>query len=151
MALSLLIVEGIPATGSSLSELLANRFDTVRTVRSASEAFHAAVDMRPDLVITPFPAVTADGDLLTTVLKRDPRTSACTVLAFSDWCWAKTRAKALAHGCEAFVSAAAPVEDLLAAVDRLVDGRAAPGSNGSSAGPGPGDGAKARVGSPSPS
>jgi len=120
MARTALIVEDPTRTGTDLAELLEDRFDTIRTVGSASEAVEVAIQLRPDLVITPFPAVTRSGELLVTVLKRDPRTAASKVLAYTDWSWAVTRAKALEAGCEAFVAWGAPVDELLAAVDRLV-------------------------------
>lgn len=118
-----LIIEDQPAgTGVPLAELLADRCEVVRTVGSAAEAAEVAIHLRPDLVITPFPAVTGNGELLTAFLKRNPRTSSCRVLAYSDWCWTRTRAKAREAGCEAFVAASAPVEDLLAALDELANG-----------------------------
>lgn len=117
-----LIVEDRPAVGGvPLAELIEDRCGVVRTVDSASEAAELAVHLRPDLVITPFSAVTGSGELLTAVLKRNPRTSGCRVLAYSDWSRARTRAKAQEAGCEEFVSTSAPVEDLLAALDRLAD------------------------------
>lgn len=117
-----LIIEDQPAvSGVSLAELLEDRCEVVRTVGSASEAAEVAIHLRPDLVITPFPAVTGSGELLTAFLKRNPRTSGCRVLAYSDWSWTRTRAKAQEAGCEEFVSTRAPVEDLLAALDRLAD------------------------------
>lgn len=57
---------------------------------------------------------------MTALLRRDPRTSTCRIIAYTDWCWPRTRAKAREHGCDAFVSAQAPVEDLLAEIDRLL-------------------------------
>jgi two-component system, cell cycle response regulator DivK len=129
MPFTVLIVEDPMAGENGLAVLMQDRFDTVRTVGTAQEAIEVAVELRPDLVITPFPAVTASGDLLTAALKRDPRTSAAKVIAYSDWCWANTRAKALAAGCEAFVPVSAPVEELLAAVDGLVGGSTAGGAS----------------------
>jgi DNA-binding NarL/FixJ family response regulator len=119
MPFTVLIVEDQRAGENGLAALMQDRFDTVLTVGTAQEAIEVAAQVRPDLVITPFPAVTASGDLLTAALKRDPRTSAARVIAYSDWCWANTRAKALAAGCEAFFPASAPVEELLAAVDGI--------------------------------
>jgi two-component system, cell cycle response regulator DivK len=149
MPFTVLIIEDQRAGENGLAALLQDRFDTVRTVGTAEEAIAVAVQLRPDLVITPFPAVTASGDLLTTALKRDARTSAAKVIAYSDWCWANTRAKALAAGCEAFVPVSAPVEELLAAVDGLV-GRSTPGGTSPTEGRGDGHDRSRRRRSPSP-
>jgi DNA-binding NarL/FixJ family response regulator len=129
MPFTVLIVEDQRAGENGLTALMQDRFDTVRTVGTADEAIEVALQLRPALVITPFPAVTASGELLTTALKRDARTSAARVIAYSDWCWANTRAKALTAGCEAFVPASAPVEELLAAVDGVVRGSTAGGAS----------------------
>lgn len=121
MPRTLLIVEEKSSKyGACLAELLEDRFDTIRTAGSPAEAIEAAIQLRPDLVITPFPAVTRHGELLSALLKQDPRTSASRLLAYSDWSWVNTREKALKTGCDAFVPATAPVEELLAAVDLLV-------------------------------
>jgi DNA-binding NarL/FixJ family response regulator len=119
MPRAVLIVENQTTRGHRLAELLESRFDTIRTASSAPEAMEVAIELRPDLVITPFPVVMKSGELLCACLKRDPRTSGSKLLAYSDWSWANTRAKALAAGCEAFVPATADEEELLSAVDRI--------------------------------
>ena len=119
---SVMIVENGRSNGTSIAQLVGDRFDVVRTVATALEAAELAVELRPTIVITPFPAVTPSGELLTALLKRDPRTAACRIIAYSDWAWANTRAKALEEGCEAFVPTDGPIEDLVAEIDRLLDG-----------------------------
>jgi hypothetical protein len=72
------------------------------------------------VVVTAFPAATRTGESVTAILKGDPRTAACQIVAHSDWCWTRTRAKARELGCDAFVPAHAPLEELLFTIDRLV-------------------------------
>lgn len=117
---TVLIVRDRPAAGGALAEALRSRFDTVQTAGSPMEALDLAVQLRPDVVITSFPAATSNGESVTAILRRDPRTSACHIIAHSDWCWTGTRAKARELGCDAFVPAHAPLEELLEAIDRLM-------------------------------
>lgn len=120
MPRTVLIVEDRTKPGHDLAKLLEDRFDTIRTAGPAAEALEMANELRPDLVITPFPVVTASGEPLATVLKRDPRTADSRVLAYTDWCWANTRVKARQAGCDEVVARDAPVDELLDAVDRLL-------------------------------
>jgi two-component system, cell cycle response regulator DivK len=126
MASGALIIQEGATADPRLAKLLEKRFDSVRAVSTPSEALEVAMEMRPDLVITPFPAVTRSGELICTVLRGDPRTSGCAILAYSDWCWARTRDKARQAGCDAFVPATASEDELMAAIDAVLpaNGRA---------------------------
>jgi CheY-like chemotaxis protein len=115
-----LIVGCSAAADRSLLDALATRFNDVRAVASPTEALELASRLIPELVITAFPVIDRSGESVTALLRRNPRTSTCRIIAFTDWCWARTRTKAREHGCDALVSAQAPVEDLLAEIDRLV-------------------------------
>lgn len=115
-----LIVGTSAAADRVLLDALAGRFNDIRTASSSTEALELATRLSPDVVITAFPVADRSGESLTALLRRDPRTSACRIIAYTDWCWARTRAKAKEHGCDAFVSAQDPVEDLLAEIDRLL-------------------------------
>lgn len=115
-----LIVGSSAAANRILLNALAGRFDDIRAVASSTEALELATRLSPDIVITAFPVADRSGESVTALLRRDPRTSTCRIIAYTDWCWARTRAKAMEHGCDAFVSAHAPVEDLQTEIDRLL-------------------------------
>lgn len=112
-----LIVGSSAAADRFLLDALADRFDDVRTAATSTEALELATSLTPDLVITAFPFPDRSGEPLAALLRRDPRTSACRIIAYTDWCWAS---RAREYGCDVFVSAEAPVEDLLAEIDRLL-------------------------------
>lgn len=115
-----LIVGSSAAANRILLDALADRFDDIRTAASPTEALELATSLSPHLVITAFPVADRSGESLTVLLRRNPCTSTCRIIAYTDWCWPRTRAQAREYGCDAFVSAEAPVEDLLAEIDRLL-------------------------------
>lgn len=112
------LVVGSSATADRiLLDALADRFEDIRAAASTTEALELAISLSPDLVITAFPVPDRSGESLAARLRRDPRTSACRIIAYTDWHWA---AQARENGCDAFVSAQDPVEDMLAEIDRLL-------------------------------
>lgn len=123
MEASVLVVDEQGADMDRIIRVL-ERLASVHVARSASDALEVVATLAPDLIVTPFPAVTWEGDHLTGRLKQDPRTAAVCVVAYSAWCWPRTRRKAAESGCDAFLKPSDPEDVLLETLKPMLARRA---------------------------
>jgi CheY-like chemotaxis protein len=84
--------------------LLSSEGFTVRTARDAEEAFTVLNDFRPRLILMDLQMPGMDGLSATRKLKADPATRGIVVIALTAFAMSGDRERALAAGCEGYVT-----------------------------------------------
>lgn len=101
---AILVVDDQPANLKLARVLLASEGYEVRTAADAEEALSILQDFRPRLILMDVQLPGMDGLELTRRLKADPATSDVVILAMTAYAMKGDDEKALAAGCDGYVS-----------------------------------------------
>jgi two-component system cell cycle response regulator DivK len=130
----IVVVEDNPQNLKLATLILQTAGHQVVPARDAEEFAHALQQGRPDLILMDLALPGKDGYTLTRELRERPETSDLPVLAVSSFAMRGDAERALAAGCNAYLTKPIRRADLLEHVDALL-GVAPPAAGGSSAGP----------------
>ena len=101
---SLLIVDDNPANVVLLEAVLKSRAYQVRSAGSAEEALTAIASSRPDLILMDLQLPGIDGLSLTRQLRAEPTGPRIVIIAVTSYAMRGDREKALAAGCDDYVT-----------------------------------------------
>lgn len=100
----ILIVDDNPANMKLVTFLLTSRGYEVRCAISADEAMHAIAERVPALILMDIQLPGMDGLTLTRKLRADPATAGVAIIAVTAYAMRGDEQKALAAGCDAYVT-----------------------------------------------
>jgi two-component system, cell cycle response regulator DivK len=118
-----LIVEDNELNRDMLSRRLARRSWDVMIAVDGRQAFEAAVNCAPDLILMDLNLPDMDGWAAATLLKQDQRTAGIPVVALTAHAMVGDREKALRAGCDEFEPKPVEIGRLLGKMETLVQGR----------------------------
>lgn len=101
---SVLIVDDNPTNMKLVSFLLSSKGYQVRTANSADEAVKAVEHSLPQLILMDIQLPGMDGLSLTRKLRADPKTANIVIIAVTAYAMKGDEEKALAAGCDAYIS-----------------------------------------------
>jgi two-component system cell cycle response regulator DivK len=113
----ILIVEDNPANMQLATFLLEHAGHEVLPANDADTALRLARDQHPDLILMDVQLPGMDGLQATGELKRDSRTSAIKVLAFTSFAMTGDAERIRAAGCDGYISKPIGVEEFVAQVE----------------------------------
>jgi len=119
----ILVVDDNPTNLKLLRVLLLREGYDVATAASAEEAEALIGECLPDLVLMDVQLPGVDGLTLTRRLKGDPRTERVVVIAVTAYAMKGDQEKALAAGCDAYLTKPIDTRGLPEVVARSLDGR----------------------------
>ena len=100
----ILVVEDNPLNLELVTDLLEAGGYTVCPARTADEAFRAALDLSPDLILMDVSLPGLDGLAATRVLKTDPATRHLPIIALTAHAMKGDEAIALRAGCDGYLT-----------------------------------------------
>jgi two-component system cell cycle response regulator DivK len=124
----ILVVEDNAANMKLASLLLQSAGHTVLCAIDAETGLTLARADRPDLILMDIQLPGMDGLAATTLLKRDPATSAIPVIALTALAMKADREKSEVAGCDAYIAKPLRYKELYAAIDSLLARSKAPGA-----------------------
>lgn len=113
MKKTVLVVDDEPTNRKLFCDLLEAREYTVRVAEDGSEAVASALQERPDLVLMDIGLPVMDGLEATRVLRLNRATCDIPVIALTAYATKGDEEKAMAAGCDAFVSKPVDIAALL--------------------------------------
>ena len=117
-AKNILLVEDNEVNRRLAGFLLRSKSYQVREAPSAKDAFEIVKSERMDLIVMDIQLPGIDGLEATKILKADPSTAAIPVIAVTSYAMAGDRDKALAAGCDGYVTKPIDNTIFLAEVER---------------------------------
>lgn len=115
-----LVVDDYPDAREMYAEWLRVCGYRVAVAGAVGEALELARGLHPAAILMDLSLPGVDGFEATRELKSDPRTRHMPVLALSGHVGADTARRALEAGCDGFLVKPTPVQDVVAAIERLV-------------------------------
>lgn len=125
-----LVVEDNPVNTALAAAVLASQGHTVRTAQDASSMEDALQQGRPDLILMDLGLPGTDGLALTRRLKADPLTARVPVIALTAYAMPQDRARALAAGCDGYLTKPFQPQALVDAVNAALTHDAFPAEDG---------------------
>lgn len=116
----ILIVEDNPANMKLATLLLRNAGHSVVCAVDAESGLNITRAEPPDLILMDIQLPGMDGFAATALLKKDPITAGIPVLALTALAMREDREKALAAGCDAYISKPLRYKQLYETIDRLL-------------------------------
>lgn len=120
---SILVVDDNPTNSKLVSFLLKAAGYPVRSVASADEALAAVATEVPQLILMDLQLPGMDGLTLTRQLKRKPETQTTVIVAFTAYAMLGDEERALAAGCDAYITKPIDTRTLPAKIRELLDQR----------------------------
>jgi two-component system cell cycle response regulator DivK len=121
---TVLIIEDNAANMKLSSLLLRNVGHNVVCAEDAETGLILARSDNPDLILMDIQLPGMDGLAATTVLKRDPATGAIPIIALTAMAMKDDQEKIKMAGCDAYIAKPLRYQELYAAVDELLAGKA---------------------------
>jgi CheY-like chemotaxis protein len=118
---AILIVDDNPSNMKLVSFLLENRGYEVRAATNAEEALRSVAAARPGLILMDLQMPGIDGFELTRRLKADPATRDIVVLAVTAYAMKGDEQRALAAGCDGYLTKPIDTRALPGIVARFLD------------------------------
>ena len=118
MGAPILVVDDNPQNAKLARVLLAGEGYDVRTAGDAEEALRLLEEFDPRVILMDIQMPGMDGLELTARLKRDPRRAGTTIIALTAYAMKGDRERALAAGCDDYISKPIDADALLALVAR---------------------------------
>lgn len=119
----ILVVEDNEKNRRLLKLILASKGHTVSEAGDGREAIEQAGKNKPDLVIMDIQLPGMDGLEATRVLKRNKDTSGIKVIVLTAYAMKGDRERFLEAGSDAYLSKPVNMEEMLSAIDALLDGK----------------------------
>ncbi|HVU04982.1 MAG TPA: response regulator [Polyangiaceae bacterium] len=123
MSARILVVDDNPQNLKLVRLILSGEGYDVRTAGDAEEALRVLSEFPAELVLMDLQLPGMDGLELTRRLKADPKTAATIVVALTAYAMKGDDQKALAAGCDGYVTKPIDVDELPALVARLLASR----------------------------
>jgi CheY-like chemotaxis protein len=101
---SVLIIDDTPANLKLARVLLTSEGYDVRVASDADQALRVLAEFRPDLILMDIQLPRMDGLELTRRIKGDPQMRRIVIVAMTSYAMKGDEAKALAAGCDAYVT-----------------------------------------------
>lgn len=117
MTIKVLVVEDNPANMKLAKLLLDKAGLTVLQTGNATDAIAMAREHLPDLILMDIQLPGMDGLTATTLLKQDPVTRNCKIIALTAFAMKGDEEKMIAAGCDGYIAKPFSYKDFLAAVD----------------------------------
>ncbi len=114
----ILIVDDNPTNLKLVRVLLAGEGYEVRTAVDADDALAQLADFQPRLILMDLQLPGMDGLTLTRRLKQDPATRGIAILALTSYAMKGDEEKALAAGCDGYITKPIDPDDFSAIVNR---------------------------------
>jgi CheY-like chemotaxis protein len=118
----ILVVEDNPLNLELVTDLLEAAGYTVCHASTADEAFRAALDLSPDLILMDVSLPGLDGLAATRVLKADPATCHLTIVALTAHAMKGDEAMAFRAGCAGYLTKPIDTRTFAAKVAAFIDG-----------------------------
>lgn len=122
----ILIVDDHPVNLKLARVLLAGEGYEVRTANDAEEALRVLAAFRPRLILMDIQLPGIDGLELTRRLKADPNMSGILIVALTAYAMKGDEEKALAAGCDGYITKPLDVDALSTILRRHLEGASAP-------------------------
>lgn len=122
----IVVVDDNPANLKLLKMLLSKEGYDVRTATDGPEVLPLVERVRPDLILMDIHLPTLDGLEVTRRLKANDTTREIPVLAVTAYAMKGDDEKAMAAGCDGYITKPIQMNELLEAVGRLCANRSAP-------------------------
>ncbi|MET1078279.1 MAG: response regulator [Pseudomonas sp.] len=121
---SILVIEDNPANLKLASLLLHNVGHRVLSATDAEAGMLLARAEPPDLILMDIQLPGMDGLAATALLKQDPLTAAIPIIALTAMAMKADQEKSRLAGCDAYITKPLHYQELYAAIDALLAGRA---------------------------
>ncbi len=118
---SILVVDDNPTNLKLVSFLLTANGHAVRTAGNADEALAAVHQCTPELILMDVQLPGMDGLALTRQLKADPATRGCFIVAFTAYAMKGDEERAIAAGCDAYLTKPIDTRSLPARIGEYLD------------------------------
>ncbi|MCC6996253.1 MAG: response regulator [Deltaproteobacteria bacterium] len=125
---SILVVDDNPANLKLLAFLLTSHGHSVRTASDGARALAAVATEKPALILMDLQLPGADGLTITRQLKADPATRGIPIIAVTAFAMKGDDERALAAGCDAYVTKPIDTRGLPVLVQELLERAGAPGT-----------------------
>jgi CheY-like chemotaxis protein len=116
----ILLVEDNPASRRLAQVLLKSKGHTVYEATTGEEAVELARTQRPDLILMDVQLPGLDGLAATRILKADPATKDIPVVVLTAYAMQGDRERALAAGCDGYISKPINTKEFTVAVSRYL-------------------------------
>src|SRR4029077_5737663 len=120
MSKCILVVEDQPDNRRILRDMLSNAGYELVEAESGEEALTAVEAQRPDLILMDIQLPVMDGYETTRRIKADPESKAIPIIAVTSYALIGDEAKALAAGCNAYVTKPYSPRALLAKIQEFL-------------------------------
>lgn len=117
MKVTVLVVEDNPANMKLAKLLLDKAGYTVLQTGDAADAIAMAREHVPELILMDIQLPGMDGLTATTLLKQDPVTQNCKIIALTAFAMKGDEEKMIAAGCDGYIAKPFNYKDFLAAID----------------------------------
>lgn len=117
MTIKVLVVEDNPANMKLAKLLLDKAGHTVLQTGNATDAIAMAREHVPDIILMDIQLPGMDGLTATTLLKQDPVTRNCKIIALTAFAMKGDEEKMIAAGCDGYIAKPFSYKDFLAAID----------------------------------
>ena len=116
MSRHILVVEDQEDSRQILRDLLGNAGYELTEAENGEEAIAAVAQRRPDLILMDIQMPVLDGYEATRRIKADPALKDVPIIVVTSYAWSGDENKALAAGCDGYVSKPSSPRELLAKV-----------------------------------
>jgi CheY-like chemotaxis protein len=117
---TILIVDDNPTNLKLARVILEDAGYTIHTAASAGDALASLATLRPHLILMDIQLPDIDGLELTRRLKQDPQHANTPIVALTAYAMKGDRAKAIAAGCDGYITKPIDIDDLVRTVEHHV-------------------------------